>query len=87
MEIRELIKLHREQKESKSNFYSDSDIVDAVDHYINEYFVKKAQKNTSWKVAHNSKFKDDVERLSVKELAMRYNLTYHGAYYHKKKNH
>lgn len=81
MDIRSIIKRQKEE----SNFYTDKEVIDAVDQYINKYFVAKAQTNTSWKLCRDPQFHKDLETMSVSKMAMKYNCSYHGIYYHKKR--
>ena len=65
-----------------TKFYSDTDIVEGMKDYLSDFIDKEKNKKATWKTRDSITFKDDLLKLTVTDLAIKYDLTYQGAKYH-----
>lgn len=72
-------------KNMRGTIYSDSDIIDTIKDYIDNYFLVRT-KATSWNLMHNDEFQKDVKTdMSAPMLAIKYNCSLQAIYYHRRK--
>lgn len=85
IDINKIIQQQRSLNAKGNQFFTDTEIVDAIAQYVNEYFVDKAKKNNSWVVCKSKEFNEDLHKLSTEEMAVKYNVSCQNIYYHKSK--
>lgn len=85
-EIVQVIDKQRLAKGAKGSVYSDEHVLDTIYGYISD-FLKKIEscKTVGWKVCKSPEFQNDLNILSVQEVADKYEVTYQTVWYHKNK--
>ncbi len=70
----------------KEGFFTDSDILDAIDKYVCDHLDKTHYNNSSWKISGNIDFERDIINIpDIRVIADKYNTTIQNIFYHKKK--
>lgn len=71
-------------KEQRGLFYKDSEILDSITCYIDDYF-KLQSKKKAWTLTHNPEFFKDLMSLDVYKIANKYGVSTQAVHYHKKR--
>lgn len=76
-DIKDLIYTQRDK-----SIYGASEILDSIIIYLDKYYKDAKENNQSWKLCTDAQFHADLERLSISDMAFKYNVSYHAIYYH-----